>query len=200
MRRNVSLAFIGNYNKHEMKESALRTLHSLHYLIQNDHMERIFTSNSVCTIHLTVTPTPKKHKVAAEHYGVGTLLWPRLGPEGVGWVNLSSWLKLCALERSGKFSTVNFVLSSSPSRSYTAVCTEADEEGANADVVVCSSSCTRRIFLESAGNTSSEHKRMTIIILDMNPIMVDLSNLRCARYRQRKLASSVWIDSSRLLF
>jgi hypothetical protein len=41
---------------------------------------------------------------------------------------------------------------------------------------------------------------MTIIILDMNPIMVDLSNLRCARYRQRKLASSVWIDSSRLLF
>ncbi len=43
-----------------MQESALRTLHSLHYLIQNDHMARIFTSNSVCTIHLTVTPTPKK--------------------------------------------------------------------------------------------------------------------------------------------
>lgn len=96
------------------------------------------------------------------------LLWPRLGPEGVGWVYLVSWLKLFALDRCGKFWTGNnvvvvvvVVVSSS--------CSSSCRWSWTTCWCWCWCWCTRGVFLDSATpeNINSNKTTMTTRVLDV---------------------------------
>jgi hypothetical protein len=111
------------------------------------------------------------------------LLWPRLGPEGVGWVYLVSWLKLFAFDRCGKFWTGNNVVvvvvvvvvswscSSSCRWSSTTTCW-----------CRCRCRCwcwpTRGVFLDSATleNINSNKTKMTIRVLDVMKSIRSIGN------------------------
>ncbi len=98
------------------------------------------------------------------------LLWPRLGPEGVGWVYLVSWLKLFAFDRCGKFWTGNnvvvvvvvvVVVSSS--------CSSSCRWSWTTCWCWCWCWCTRGVFLDSATpeNINSNKTTMTTRVLDV---------------------------------